>query len=168
MTSTELFAIAFSALMLVVAVVNCLWKFRLQRKVGGLEEILRKTASENDRLQGENERLTKNGVGETTVLALAGEIARMENNLFRMSEVPGRKQVLRALERMKTALEAEGYTMTPLLGRPYQEGMMATVVFVPDETLPVGTSRIISVQKPLVLRGGKMIQAATVTVGQNM
>ena len=167
MTSTELFAIAFSALMLVVAVVNCLWKSRLQRKVGGLEEILRKTASENDRLQGENERLTKNGVGETTVLALAGEIARMENNLFRMEDVPGRKQVSKSLERMKVALLAEGYAVIPLLGTPYREGMQMSAVFVPDESLPFGSSIITSVQKPQVNRNGKMIQAACVTVGQN-
>ena len=167
MTSTELFAIAFSALMLVVAVVNCLWKSRLQRKVGGLEEILRKTASENDRLQGENERLTKNGVGETTVLALAGEIARMENNLYRMEDVPGRKQVSKSLERMKVALLAEGYAVIPLLGTPYREGMQMSAVFVPDESLPLGSSIITSVQKPQVNRNGKMIQAACVTVGQN-
>ena len=107
------------------------------------------------------------GIGESTVLAIAGEIARMENNLYRMEDVPGRKQVSKSLERMKVALQAEGYAVIPLLGTPYREGMQMSVVFVPDESLPFGSSIITSVQKPQVNRNGKMIQAACVTVGQN-
>ena len=84
-----------------------------------------------------------------------------------MADVPGRKQVSKSLERMKVALQAEGYAVVPLLGNPYKEGMQMSAVFVPDESLPSGSSIITSVQKPQVNRNGKMIQAACVTVGQN-
>ena len=111
--------------------------------------------------------LSQSGVSEETVLAIASEISRMENNLCRMQDVPGHKQLSRALDRMKVALQAEGYTVIPLLGTPYREGMQMTALFVLDESLPPGSSVITSVQKPQVNRNGKMIQAASVTVGQN-
>ena len=54
-----------------------------------------------------NERLAQviniGGIGESTVLAIAGEIARMENNIYRMEDVPGRKQVSKSLDRIKVA-----------------------------------------------------------------
>ena len=85
-----------------------------------------------------------------------------------MEEVPGRKQVMKALERMKGAFQAEDYTIVPLLGHPYVDGMNAKAVFVPDESLEEGASVIQSVQKPQVNYRGKMIQAASITVGQNI
>ena len=68
---------------------------------------------------------------------------------------------------MKATLQAEDYTIVHLLGTDYREGMQAIVVFVEDENVAPGSSVIISVQKPQVNRAGKMIQAPTVTVGQN-
>jgi len=85
-----------------------------------------------------------------------------------MEDVPGRKQVMKALERMKCSFQAEDYAIVPLLGQPYIEGMNAKAVFVPDETLEEGASVILSVQKPQVNYRGKMIQAASITVGQNI
>ena len=129
------------------------------------------------RLKEEITRITRvGGISEASVLSLIGEIARIDNNLYHMQrmidcgqmrEVPGRKQISKALNRMKTSLQSEDYTIVPLLGTPYREGMQLTAVFVPDEKLPQGESVITSVQKPQVNRGGKMIQAASVTVGQN-
>ena len=85
-----------------------------------------------------------------------------------MQEVPGRKQIVKALDRMKATLQAEDYAIIPLLGETYREGMHAIVVFVEDENVAPGSSIITSVQKPQVNRGGRMIQAATITVGQNI
>lgn len=169
MTTTVLFTIVFAALMLVVAVINGLKCHRLQTKVADLKSGLMSAEQEKALLLDEISRITRQGgVGESTVLSIAGEIARMENNLHHMEDVPGRKQVMKALERMKGVFQAEDYTIVPLLGRPYVEGMNAKAVFVSDESLEEGASVIQSVQKPQVNYRGKMIQAASITVGQNI
>jgi hypothetical protein len=46
--------------------------------------------------------------------------------------------------------------------------MQAIAVFVEDENVSPGCSIITSVQKPQVNRGGRMVQAASITVGQNI
>ena len=108
------------------------------------------------------------GASERTVLALAGEISRIENNLTYMDDVPGRKQLRKCIERMKTYLQTENYDIVPLIGSKYNEGMMASAVFVHDERIPKGEAKIISVQLPQVNYCGKMIQSAKITVGENI
>ena len=108
------------------------------------------------------------GASERTVLALAGEISRIENNLTYMDDVPGRKQLHKCIERMKTYLQTENYDIVPLIGSKYNEGMMASAVFVHDERIPKGEAKIISVQLPQVNYCGKMIQSAKITVGENI
>ena len=166
---TIIMAIIFAIIFLVIALRN---KFSNRRLLGEIERMnaqLTEADNEKEALMDKIANTTnEGGIGESTVLAIAGEIARMENNLYRMEEVPGRKQVLKALDRMKVTLQAEGYAVIPLLGTPYREGMLMTAVFVLDESLPLGSSVITSVQKPQVNHNGKMIQAACVTVGQNI
>lgn len=108
------------------------------------------------------------GASERTVLALAGEISRIENNLTYMDDVPGRKQLHKCIERMKTYLQTDNYDIVPLIGSKYNEGMMASAVFVHDERIPKGEAKIISVQLPQVNYCGKMIQSAKITVGENI
>jgi len=162
------FTIIIAIIALIVATIN---KRNNRHLLGELEHLKASLAeAENDKelLRGEINQITNaKGLSDSTVLAIAGEIARMENNLYRMADMPGHKQLTRALDRMKADLQAEGYTVVPLLGMPYNEGMQMSVVFVLDESLPPGSSIIISVQKPQVNRNGKMIQSASVTVGQN-
>ena len=162
------FTIVFATIMLWIAV-RC--KRNNRRLLGELKHLKASQVEAENEKNFFEERMTHVadavGIGESTVLAIAGEIARMENNLYRMEDVPGRKQVSKSLERMKVALQAEGYAVVSLLGIPYKEGMQMSAVFVPDESLPFGSSIITSVQKPQVNRNGKMIQAASVTVGQN-
>lgn len=154
---------------IVVALKSKLSNRRLLAEDERLKAALAEAEKEKSLLMDElTQAASKGGVGETTILAVAGEMARMENNLYRMEDVPGRKQVLKALDRMKASLQAEGYSVVPLLGMPYREGMQMTAVFVMDGSLPEGSSVITSVQKPQVNRNGKMIQAASVTVGQNI
>jgi len=165
-----LFAIIviFAAIALVVAIRNKRNNYHLHGELERLKASLVEVENEKKLLEKKISQDTNNrGISESTVLALAGEMARMENNLYRMEDVPGRKQVSKALDRMKVALQAEGYAVIPLLGTPYREGMQMSVVFVQDESLPLGSSIITSVQKPQVNWNGKMIQAACVTVGQN-
>ena len=163
------FTIVFATLMLAVAVMNKVSNHRLLGELDDLKSRLKESQKEKKLLREENMNITKKGgVSEETVLSIAGEIARMENNLHHMEEVPGRKQVMKALERMKGAFQAEDYTIVPLLGHPYVDGMNAKAVFVPDESLEEGATVIQSVQKPQVNYRGKMIQAASITVGQNI
>ena len=162
------FTMFFATIMLWIAV-RC--KRNNRRLLGELKHLKASLVEAENEKNLLEERVSHiadaGGIGESTVLAIAGEIARMENNLYRMADVPGRKQVSKSLERMKVALQAEGYAVVPLLGNPYKEGMQMSAVFVPDESLPSGSSIITSVQKPQVNRNGKMIQAASVTVGNN-
>lgn len=161
--------IIFATVMMIVAVMNSHKCHCLHTELDESKAKLNETEIKMDILKEQVSILTQRGViSESTILALAGDITRIDNNLYHMEDVPGRKQVSKALERMKVALQAEGYVIVPLLGEPYTEGMQVTAVFVPDENLPMGSSIITSVQKPQVNRGGKMIQAASVTVGQNI
>lgn len=165
-----LFAIIviFAAIALVVAVRNKRNNRHLNSELERLNASLVEAENEKKLLEKKITHVTNNnGISESSVLAIAGEIARMENNLYRMEDVPGRKQVSKALDRMKVALQVEGYSVIPLLGTSYKEGMQMSAVFVLDESLPLGSSVITSVQKPQVNRNGRMIQAACVTVGQN-
>lgn len=165
----QTFSIVFATLMLVVAVMNKMKSHRLLDELNEMESRVEEAEKQTQLLQRSFSESTKaRAVSEATVLSIAGEIARMENNLQHMGDVPGRKQLAKALERMKGALQAEDYTIVPLLGHPYVEGMNARVVFVPDESLKEGISVIQSVQKPQVNYRGKMVQAASITVGQNI
>ena len=169
MTATLVFTITFAAIMFVVAVANRLKCHRLLVKLDAMKAAAKESEKEKRLLKEEVTRITRDGgISESTVFSLISEIARIDNNLYHMQDVPGRKQISKALDRMKVALQAEDYTIVPLLGTPYREGMQVSAVFVPDERLPQGESVITSVQKPQINRAGRMIQAANVTVAQNV
>lgn len=177
MTTELLFTIVFATIMLIVAVLNWLNYRSKISEVFELKTILEQAEREKKLLKEEITRVTRvGGIGESSVMSLIGEISRIENNLYHMKkmidrdqikEVPGYKQISKAIDRMKITLQAEDYTIVPLLGTVYREGMQAIAVFVEDESLSPGSSIIISVQKPQVNRAGKMIQAPSVTVGEN-
>ena len=157
---------AASILAATMAVRGC---HRLNLELEKARAKLNETNMEVGQLRSELSLSTKqDGVSQETVLAIAGEMNRMENNLIRMQDVPGRKQVIKALQRIGSALLAEGYSIVPLQGKPFTEGMMVSASFIEDEDLPPGTSIITSVQAPQVNRYGKMIQAGRVTVTRNI
>ena len=171
------FSIVFAVLMLVIAVVNWVNYRRKLSEVFELKAILEQAEKEKKLLKEEITRIMRvGGISESSVMSLIGEISRIDNNLYhmqemidcgQMQEVSGRKQISKSIDRMKATLRAEDYTIVSLLGTTYREGMQAIAVFVEDENVSSGSSVIISVQKPQVNRAGKMIQAPTVTVGQN-
>lgn len=171
------FTIVFAVLMLVVAVVNWVNYRRKLSEVFELKAILEQAEKEKKLLKEEITRIMRvGGISESSVMSLIGEISRIDNNLYhmqemidcgQMQEVSGRKQISKSIDRMKATLRAEDYTIVSLLGTTYREGMQAIAVFVEDENVSPGSSVIISVQKPQVNRAGRMIQAPTVTVGQN-
>ena len=69
---------------------------------------------------------------------------------------------------MKDNLLANGYELIDMLGKDYVEGMKVTASFVVDDTLEDGKQIITGIQKPQINYKGKMIQAAQITVSQNI
>lgn len=167
--TVQTLGLILATLMTIVAAVG--WS-RCRKLAFDLKQVkhdLDLTINEKENLiKAQTETKAQGGASERTVLALAGEISRIENNLTYMDDVPGRKQLHKCIERMKTYLQTENYDIVPLIGSKYNEGMMASAVFVHDERIPKGEAKIISVQLPQVNYCGKMIQSAKITVGENI
>ena len=102
-------------------------------------------------------------------LKVADEIVRIEMNLSRMdSSIKGYKQLAKAVERIKNNFLANGYEIIDMLGKPYNEGMKVVANFVSDEGLKQGEQIITGIIKPQINYNGQMIQAAQITVSQNI
>ena len=102
-------------------------------------------------------------------LKVADEIVRIELNMSRMdSSVKRYKQLAKAVERIKDNFKANGYEIVDMLGEPYNEGMKVTANFVADENLEAGKQIITGITKPQINYNGQMIQAAQITVSQNI
>lgn len=109
------------------------------------------------------------GVDHSLALKVADEIARIELNMSRMdSSIKGYRQLSRAVQRIKDNFKSKGYDIVDMLGKPYNEGMRVVANFIPDDTLEEGKQIITGITKPQVNYNGKMIQAAEITVSQNI
>ena len=98
-------------------------------------------------------------------LKVADEIVRIELNMSRMdSSIKGYKQLAKAVERIKDNFKANGYEIIDM----YNEGMKVTANFVADEELEEGKQIITGITKPQINYNGQMIQAAQITVSQNI
>ena len=108
-------------------------------------------------------------IDHSLALKVADEIVRIELNLSRMdASVKGHKQLSKAVERIKNNFLAQGYEIVDMLGKPYNEGMKVVASFVSDETLKDGEQVITGITKPQINYNGQMIQAAQITVSQNI
>ena len=167
--TVQTLGLILATLMTIVAAVGWSRCHKLAFDLKQVKHDLDLTINEKENLiKAQTGTKAQGGASERTVLALAGEISRIENNLTYMDDVPGRKQLHKCIERMKTYLQTENYDIVPLIGSKYNEGMMASAVFVHDERIPKGEAKIISVQLPQVNYCGKMIQSAKITVGENI
>ena len=102
-------------------------------------------------------------------LKVADEVARIELNMSRMdSSIRGYKQLSKAVGRIKDNFNANGYEIVDMLGKPYNEGMKVIANFVVDEDLEEGKQIITGITKPQINYNGQMIQAAQITVSQNI
>lgn len=102
-------------------------------------------------------------------IKVADEIVRIELNISRMApDTKGLKQISRAVKRIKDNFLANGYEIVDMIGKPYNEGMKVIANFVQDEDLNPGEQIISGIVKPQINHNGKMIQAAQVTVSQNI
>lgn len=103
------------------------------------------------------------------IKTLADRITFMEMTLFRMDKkVRGYKQLTKSISQMKDNLKANGYEIVDMLGKPYNQGMKVTANFIEDESLDQGQQLITGIIKPQINYKGKMIQAAQITVSQNV
>lgn len=102
-------------------------------------------------------------------LKVADEIVRIELNMSHMdASVKGYKQLAKAVQRIKDNFSANGYEIVDMLGKPYSDGMKVTANFVSDDDLEQGKQVITGITKPQINYNGKMIQAAQITVSQNI
>lgn len=112
---------------------------------------------------------TAKTIDHSLALKVADEIVRIEINLSRMDPgVKGYKQLSKAVERIKNNFLAQGYEIVDMLGKPYNDGMKVVASFVSDETLNAGEQVITGITKPQINFNGEMIQAAQITVSQNI
>jgi len=102
-------------------------------------------------------------------LKVADELVRIEANLSHMdSSVKGYKQLLKAVDRIKSNFLANGYEIVDMLDKPYHDGMKVVANFITDETLAKNEQRITGIIKPQINFNGTMIQSAQITVSQNL
>lgn len=108
-------------------------------------------------------------IDHTLTLKIADEIVRIELNMSRMDpSIKGYKQLAKAVERIKDNFKANGYEIVDMLGKSYNEGMKVIANFVVDEDLEEGKQIITGITKPQINYNGQMIQAAQITVSQNI
>ena len=113
--------------------------------------------------------VSNENIDHTLTLKIADEIVRIELNMSRMdTSIKGYKQLAKAVERIKDNFKANGYEIVDMLGKPYNEGIKVSANFVVDEDLEEGKQLITGITKPQVNYNGKMIQAAQITVSQNI
>ena len=103
------------------------------------------------------------------IKTLADRITFMEMTLFKMDpKVKGYKQLSKSISQMKDNLLANGYELVEMLGKPYNDGMKAVANFNDDEEIEEGKRIITAIIKPQINYKGQMIQAAQITVSQNI
>ena len=103
------------------------------------------------------------------IKTLADRITFMEMTLYKMDpKVKGFKQLSKSISQMKDNLLANGYELVEMLGKPYNDGMKVIANFIEDEELDQGKQIITGIIKPQINYKGQMIQAAQITVSQNI
>ena len=114
-------------------------------------------------------REEKKDKDHSLAIKVADEIVRMETNLSRMDPATrGFKQLSASVRRIKDNFAANGYEILDMLGKPYNEGMKVIADFIPDDNLKEGEQIITGITKPQINFNGVMIQAAQITVSQNI
>ena len=183
-----LWGIAVAALLAVAsATIYLLLRKRINRKGVDIEQLRAKADSLNEQIVqrmdkelAELKQIVDNRQTADTatpsaepdhslVKALADRITFMEMTLYRMdSSVKGHKHLTKSIKSMKDNMLANGYELVEMLGKDYVEGMKVTASFTQDESLEAGKQIITGITKPQINYKGKMIQAAQITVSQNI
>lgn len=135
---------------------------RIDKEIGELQKI-------SEGLNNSQTNQTTSDPDHSLVKALADRITFMEMTLYRMdSSVKGHKHLTRTIKQMKDNLFANGYEIVDMLGLDYVEGMKVSPSFIDDDTIEQGKRIITGITKPQINYKGQMIQAAQITVSQNI
>lgn len=185
LSSTVLWGIICGFVILSIAfILHFLTKKKLQQGLSSLDEIHKA----QEAIQSESVKLDSRVVDlldsqmkaqklqpetvtpdHSLALKVADEIVRIETNLSRMdASVRGYKQLAASVRRIKDNFAANGYEFVDMLGKEYNEGMKVIANFVPDDSLEEGKQIISGIIKPQINYNGVMIQAAQITVSQNI
>lgn len=141
------------------------------------EEVLNQFSLEMAEMKKISDALAKAPTSSTTsssedhslIKTLADRITFMEMTLFKMDpKVRGYKQLTKSISQMKDNLLANGYELVDMLGKPYNDGIKAVANFVDDDEVEEGSRIITGIIKPQINFKGTMIQAAQITVTQNI
>ena len=142
------------------------------------QQMVERMDKELDELQKIASAATASAIGtgsndaepdHSLIVALADRITFMEMTLYKMdSSVKGHKQLSKSIKNMKDNLLANGYELVDMLGKEYTEGMRLSASFISDDSIAEGKQIITSIVKPQINYNGKMIQAAQITVSQNI
>ncbi|MDR1792488.1 MAG: hypothetical protein LBR36_03460 [Bacteroidales bacterium] len=129
-------------------------------------EILQSLSAHHSQYSISNSQLE---IDHSLALKLADEITLMERNIALMdASTKGLKQLNRSISTLKDNLIANDYQMPELLGKPYTEGLNATIInSIENENLAKNTTIITKIIKPQVNYHNKMIQAAEIEVSVN-
>ena len=106
-------------------------------------------------------------IDHSLALKVADEIVRIQKNTLLMdTKTKGLKQLVASVKRIQDNFSSNGYDIVEMLGQPYDEGLNASVNFIPDEDLNENEQIITKIIKPQVNYQGVMIQAAQIEVSQ--
>ena len=106
-------------------------------------------------------------IDHSLALKVADEIVRIQKNTSRMdTKTKGLKQLVASVKRIQDNFSSNGYDIVEMLGQPYDEGMNASVNFIPDEDLNENEQIITKIIKPQVNYQGVMIQTAQIEVSK--
>lgn len=108
----------------------------------------------------------------TRLLSIETDPTRMANYAGQIDELVSRGVALtdaqkKELDDAREQLRAAGYTYTaPVIGESYVQNDNDEVVFVPDSSIPMGETSVVSVPRPEVRKDGQIMQAAKVVVAR--
>ena len=108
-------------------------------------------------------------IDHSLALKVADEIVRMQKNISRMdADTKGLKPLEKGIERIQANFASNGYEMTELLLKKFDDRMTIDVInVIEDENLAKGEKIISKIIKPQVLFNGILIQRAQVEISQN-
>lgn len=125
-----------------------------------VDELIKSLGTSQEKENGEKDH--------SLVLKVADEVTKIQMNLEVMDkEIRGYKHLKKYSETILDNLKAYGYEIPQLIGMNYNSGMNMDAKLEFDESVEIGKQIIKRIIKPQVNFGGKMIQAAKVTVGFN-
>ena len=125
-----------------------------------VDEVIKSLGNSKEQEGGEKDH--------SLVLKVADEVTKIQMNLEVMDkEIRGYKHLKKYSETILDNLKAYGYEIPQLIGMNYNSGMNMDAKLEFDESVEIGKQIIKRIIKPQVNFGGKMIQAAKVTVGFN-